>query len=407
MADGEKGRGQGEETMSRSIPTSTFPMIDLFAGCGGGSIGFRQAGFTPVGAVEIDKTAADAYRANIGVAPIVKNIRVVTGTELLSKADLRTGRCTLLFGCPPCQSFTNLRKASKASSRDRRRNTLYLEYLRIVDDIRPRHIAFENVPGMLSTRWRPHFDALLDGLEELGYQATWTVLDAADYGVPQRRKRILVVASRVARPLLPEQTHFENPDDGRRRRHRTVRDSIGHCLELESGYYDPDDPYHKARTHSSIALRRLRAIPEGGGRDDLPPRLQLECHKGHNGHHDIYGRMSWDRPAPTLTSGCTNITKGRFAHPDQDRAITLREAMLLQSFPTKTELRGGYEEMALQIGNAIPPLLARRIGDTIMEMERRSRRRSAAQSRNRPSATVKTRRPSLSKATKSLTRSGT
>jgi DNA (cytosine-5)-methyltransferase 1 len=393
--------------MSNAVAVPAFSMIDLFAGCGGGSIGFRQAGFSPVAAVEIDKVAADAYSANIGVEPIAKNIRTVTGADVLEVAGLKTGRCTVLFGCPPCQSFTNLRKSSKALGRDRRRNTLYLEYLRIVDDVRPRHIAFENVPGMLSMRWRPHFDALLDGLTDLGYKTKWTVLDAADYGVPQRRKRILVVASRVTTPLLPKPTHFENPEDRRRRRHRTVWDTIGDCIELESGYYDPEDPYHEARNHSALALRRLRAIPEGGGRDDLPERLQLKCHKGHNGHHDIYGRMSWDRLAPTLTSGCTNITKGRFAHPDQDRAITLREAMLLQSFPMNTELRGGYEQMALQIGNAIPPLLARRIGETIMRMEERSRCRSAAQFRIWPSATLKTRRPSRSNAAKSLTKSST
>ena len=400
--------GKGPESMTGPPASrSVFPMIDLFAGCGGGSIGFRQAGFTPVAAVEINEHAAEAYAANLGVVPIVRDIRAVEGDELLAEAELTSGKCTLLFGCPPCQGFTSLRKGSKATSRDRERNTLYLDYLRLVGEVRPRHIAFENVPGMLSTRWRSHFDTLVEGLVDLSYKAKWTVLDAADYGVPQRRKRILVVASRVATPYLPEQTHYEDPEDGRLRRHRTVWNAIGDLLELRSGYYDPADPYHEARSHSELALRRLRAIPEGGGRDDLPVSLQLECHKSHNGHHDIYGRMCWDKPAPTLTSGCTNITKGRFAHPEQDRAITLREAMLLQSFPRRAKLSGGYEEMALQVGNAIPPLLARRIGETIMGMEERSRRRTAVHPRNRPSDTWNTRRPSRSSEAKSLTRSST
>ncbi len=343
-------------------------VIDLFAGCGGGSIGFGEAGFSPVAAIEIDMNAATAYEANLGVKPLVKNIRRVKGPELLRSAGLNAGECTLLFGCPPCQSFTTLRKAAPATSRDRRRNTLYLDYLRLVGSVQPHHIAFENVPGMLSPRWHPHFEALLAGLSNLGYRYTWEEIDAADYGVPQRRKRILVVASRMTEPVLPRQTHSPKAAHGLAA-HRTVRDAIGKCEMLAAGERHASDPYHAARNHSDIALQRLRAIPLGGARADLPEHLQLECHKGHNGHYDIYGRMWWDRPAPTLTSGCTNVTRGRFAHPDQDRAITLREAMLLQSFPTTAKLYGTGDQMALQVGNAIPPPLAMRVGDAIVAME--------------------------------------
>ncbi len=365
-------------------------------------MGLRQAGFTPRAAVEIDKNAASAYESNLGVRPVTKNVRRVSGQELLESAGLKAGQCTLLSGCPPCQSFTNLRKASLSTGRDRRRNTLYEDYLRLIDEVRPRHIAFENVPGMLSMRWQYHFDSLLDGLSDSGYRCIWDIVDAADYGVPQRRKRILLVASRVTKPTLPEATHFHEPPDRRRRRHKTVWDAIGELLPLQSGEYDPSDEYHEARVHSPIALRRLRVIPEGGGRDDLPARLRLECHKGHNGHHDIYGRMWWDRPAPTLTSGCTNITKGRFAHPDQDRGITLREAMLLQTFPRRTVLQGTFEEMALQVGNAIPPLLARRIGEAIMTMEQTSIRK-----RTQEPVSLNRRLPSRSNATRTLVRSST
>lgn len=347
-------------------------LIDLFAGCGGGSIGFRLAGFSPVAAIEIDVNAAAAYEANLRVKPLVKNIRRVKGPELLRSAGLNAGECTLLFGCPPCQSFTTLRKAATATSRDRRRNTLYLDYLRLVGSVQPRHIAFENVPGMLSPRWHPHFEALLAGLSHLGYRYTWEEIDAADYGVPQRRRRLLVVASRVTQPVFPRRTHAAEAADGLAA-HRTVRDVIGNCEMLAAGTRHASDPYHAARNHTDIALRRLRAIPAGGARADLPEDLQLECHKGHNGHYDIYGRMWWDRPAPTLTSGCTNVTRGRFAHPDQNRAITLREAMALQSFPETTELSGTGDQMALQVGNAIPPLLARRVGDAVIAMEEATR----------------------------------
>lgn len=378
-------------------------VIDLFAGCGGGSIGFARAGLTPVAAVEIDRNAAAAYEANVGVRPIVRNIRRVEGDDLLVSTGLRVKECTLLFGCPPCQSYTILRKGARSSRRDRLRNSLYLDYLRLAGSILPRHIAFENVPGMLSQRWRPRFDELLDGLRTLGYTYTWTVIDAADFGVPQRRQRILVVASRVAAPVLPSPTHAQTPA-GRLRAHATVRSAIGSLPALRSGEADPRDSYHRARRHSDLALRRLRAVPEGGGRKDLPEELQLECHKEHDGHYDIYGRMWWDRPAPTLTSGCTNVTRGRFAHPEQDRAITLREALLLQSFPRRVELRGTFEQMALQVGNAIPPLLAQRIGETIMAMESSPTALARGQER-RPAET--TGYPARSRASKTLASSST
>jgi DNA (cytosine-5)-methyltransferase 1 len=297
-----------------------------------------------------------------------------------------------------------LRRGSEATPLDRLRNSLYRDYLRLAEVIRPRHIAFENVPGMIGPRWRPRFEALLEGLTNLGYDHVWDLVDAADFGVPQRRRRVLVVASRVTRPMLPTATHAEDPT-GRLRRYVTVREAIGSLPALASGEKDLDDPYHFARRHSPLALRRLRAVPEGGARMDLPEELQLDCHKDHRGHYDIYGRMWWDRPAPTLTSGCTNVTRGRFAHPDQDRAITLREAMLLQTFPRDTVLRGGVEEMALQVGNAIPPLLARRIGEAIAAMEARSRERR--QSRRAAAPTVAAGLPTRSRAARTVASSAT
>ena len=380
---------------------SSGTLIDLFAGVGGGSLGFAKAGLRAVAAVEIDLDAASAYQANIGVRPLAKDIRKVTGKDLLQAAGLQPGECTLLFGCPPCQSFTDLRRGASSSRRDRARNSLLREYLRLAADVRPRHIAFENVPGMLSPRWRPRFDALLEGLDDLGYEHVWDVLDAADYGVPQHRRRVLVLASRVSTPVLPPATHCDPASPGRHP-WNTVRDAISSLRQLESGEVEPDDHYHRARRHSSLALRRLRAIPEGGARTDLPDDLQLECHRNHSGHYDIYGRMWWDRPAPTLTSGCTNITRGRFAHPEQDRAITLREAMLLQTFPLNTVLQGTSDEMALQVGNAIPPLFAERIGVSILSMETAATRR-----RHGRVPAVRAVAPTRSRATRILVSSAT
>lgn len=402
VAGVETDGGEGEEkvTIATAAQRRSGTLIDLFAGCGGGSLGFRRAGLRAAAAVELDSDAADAYEANVGMRPLVNDIRKVTGEDLLRASRLKRGECTLLFGCPPCQSFTDLRRGTRSSWRDRARNSLLRDYLRLAGDVLARHIAFENVPGMLSPRWRPRFDELLRGLAELGYEYAWDVFDAADFGVPQRRRRLLVIASRVATPVLPAATHEEvgSPDG---LRWVTVREAIGALMPLASGETDPSDVYHRARRHSPLALQRLRALGEGGARADLPKDLQLACHKNHSGHYDIYGRMWWDRPAPTLTSGCTNVTRGRFAHPEQDRAITLREAMELQTFPRSTVLRGSLDEMALQVGNAVPPLFAERVGQAVVAMEATSRRGK----RQRPA--VKTVEPARSRAARTAVSSAT
>ncbi|MCT2278648.1 DNA cytosine methyltransferase [Micromonospora chalcea] len=354
-------------------------VVDLFCGCGGGSMGFHRAGFRTVGAVEIDEDAATAFTLNVGIAPIVKDIRDVGGEDILAPAGLRRGELTLLFGCPPCQSFTVLRRAAKPLDYDEQRRELIYEYLRLVEELYPRHIAFENVPGLVEGRWRPYYDNFEKILSGLGYRFEQAVVDAAEYGVPQRRRRVLVIGSRVTEPELPSPTHSaagKNEKGRKRLPFVTVRDTIEGLPALASGEQDPTDDFHKARRHSDLALQRLASLKEGQGRADLPSHLVLKCHKDHNGHYDIYGRMWWDRVAPTLTSGCTNVTRGRFAHPEQNRAITLREAMLLQTFDEGARLHGGVEKMALQVGNAVPSLLAERIGKTIKAMERRSRRTS-------------------------------
>jgi DNA (cytosine-5)-methyltransferase 1 len=350
-----------------------YTHVDLFAGCGGGSMGFHRAGFRTAGAVEIDEDAAAAFALNVGVEPVVKDIRYVAGEDLLDSAGIKRGELTLLFGCPPCQSFTVLRRGADLTTDDLRRNSLIFEYLRLVDELKPRHIAFENVPGLAEGRWEKYFTVFQERLAELDYTIVWKVIDAAEYGVPQRRKRVLVVGSRVTEPKLPRITHSERGGDDVKP-FVTVRDTISHLTRLASGEQDHSDPFHRARKHSALALRRLACVPEGGSRLDLPDALVLKCHRNHKGHYDIYGRMWWDQIAPTLTSGCTNVTRGRFAHPEQDRAITLREAMLLQTFPPGAKLHGGIEKMALQVGNAVPSLLAERIGDTIKSMEQKSRR---------------------------------
>lgn len=354
-----------------TVPT----VVDLFSGCGGGSRGFLDAGFRVVGAVEIAADPASSYRQLIGIQPIVADICEVDGGKLV--VGMAPGQeLTLLFGCPPCQSFTILRRGGAEVELDAARNALPAQYLRLVEELQPRHIAFENVPGLVEQRWKPAFDEFLARLADLRYEVCWATIDAADYGVPQHRRRLLLVGSRVTTPALPEPTHGPHSRSGTP--HVTVAAVISHLPELASGEADLEDPMHRARRHRALAVERLQHVPVGGGRLDLPERLRLRCHDGHNGHYDIYGRMRWDRPSPTLTSGCTNVTRGRFGHPVQDRAITAREALLLQSFPSEVALVGGTESVALQIGNAVPPLLARRIGEVVLGMEENTERELSA-----------------------------
>jgi DNA (cytosine-5)-methyltransferase 1 len=202
-------------------------------------------------------------------------------------------------------------------------------------------------------------------LETLEYRvSTPTIVDAVNYGVPQFRKRFILLSTAINVELhIPEPTHV-SPEEATRTEKRTwltVKDAFTGLPDLSAGEQSQDDPLHKARRHTSLNLKRLRCIPpNGGSRDSLPDELQLACHKnGKNvGYHDVYGRMDFHRPSNTLTTGCTNITKGRFAHPTSDRAITPREAARLQTFPDSYRFYGNYEQISTQIGNAVPVRLA-------------------------------------------------
>jgi DNA (cytosine-5)-methyltransferase 1 len=322
--------------------------------------------------VEIDDDAAESYRLNVGLKPVTRDIRKVSGTELLQAAGLAPGQCTVAVGCPPCQSYTVLRRGSPAVAADKERDGLAREFLRLVGEIRPRHVVFENVPGMAVGNGRTEFFGVVEGLKKLGYSSKWATVDAADFGVPQHRRRLILLGSRVSAPSLPTPTHGPGQDSGLKP-YVTVQDAIGSLEPPPADGEKGSDPLHMARCHSELVLRRLHAIPVGGGRTDLPKELELDCHRGHKGHYDVYGRMRWDRPSPTITSGCTNVTRGRFAHPDQDRAITLREAMLLQSFPPTATIAGKGDSRPQQVGNAVPTILAERIADAVVSMEESSR----------------------------------
>jgi DNA (cytosine-5)-methyltransferase 1 len=323
--------------------------IDLFSGCGGLTEGLRQAGYRVIGAIEMDSLAAKTYRKNhTAVRVWEKDICSVKMPELKRKLGLKRGQLDLLAGCPPCQGFSSMRSLNGKLAVEDERNNLIYQFLRCVRELHPKTIMMENVPGL---RDDVRYTQFLATLKTLGYEyIDEGVRNAQFFGVPQRRRRLILMASRVAPVAAPDM----DPQV------RTVREFIaGMPTAGKSG-----DPAHDLPENRSEKVRALIAkIPkDGGSRSDLPKEAQLECHQKCDGFYDVYGRMAWDEVSPTITGGCFNPSKGRFLHPTANRAITMREAALLQTFPLDYKFPdvSRKQDLALLIGNALPPEMIRR-----------------------------------------------
>lgn len=331
--------GQGA-TSQRRWPTA----IDLFCGAGGLTVGLKRARFRVLAGVEIEPLAVATYRANHPRVRVwERDIRRLPVTEICRTLGIRPGELDLLAGCPPCQGFSTIRTRNSGTPAADDRNDLVLEFGRLAKGLRPRSIMLENVPGLASDQ---RFLELCETLKELGYKVDHKVRNAADFGVAQRRKRLILLAGR--RRAIP----FPNPSATR----RTVRDLLA---DLPTPGSSGDAIHDIGEQRSKVVLDRIRAVPKNGGSRTALGDEQLTCHTKVEGFYDVYGRMHWDQIAPTITSGCVNPSKGRFLHPDEDRAITLREAALLQGFPTgyKFKLDRGKYRAAELIGNALPPAL--------------------------------------------------
>ena len=339
----------------------TPTLIDLYSGSGGVTAGFKKQGFRVLAAVEWEHTAAQTYRQNHPEAVMYEDdIRKVKPIEMIEKLNLEPGDLTVLSACAPCQPFSRQNRVNK----DDGRTELILEVLRFVEVFRPKFILMENVPGLNKGKNKKILDKLIKTLgEDYGYKVSGPfVVDAVNYGVPQFRKRLIVLCSREDVQLsLPETTHADPKEADKlgKKEWRTVQDAFANLGKLASGQKSKTDSLHQARKHTALNLERLSYIPKNGGsRKSLPEHLQLACHKKGTGYNDVYGRMDFRRPANTLTTGCTNFTKGRYAHPTANRAITPREAARLQTFPDEYKFSGSNEHIALQIGNAVPIELA-------------------------------------------------
>jgi DNA (cytosine-5)-methyltransferase 1 len=351
-------------------------VVDLFCGVGGLSYGFKREGFDVKAGIDTDGLCQYAYEKNVGARFLAQDIRKLAVSDVSKFFTSGNSKYRILIGCAPCAPFSLYTgRYRKARRHDKSRKwELLKEFLRIVLATNPDVVSMENVPRL---RRHPVFHHFVSGLRSNGYTVTYYEVRADHYGVPQQRARLVLFASKFgAVEMLPE-THLDNPI--------TVRDAIGKLPRVNAGVACPSDRLHVSRSLSEKNLLRVMSTSEGGGWKDWPEDLVLACHKKKKGKsfRSVYGRMKWNSVAPVITTECLGIGNGRFGHPEQHRAISIREAALLQTFPKKFRFVPPREpviglHLARQIGNAVPVRLAQIIARSIKRHLKTSAAVSAA-----------------------------
>jgi DNA (cytosine-5)-methyltransferase 1 len=354
---------------------SNLTFIDLFSGCGGASLGLKLAGYKAVAAVDNDPIACKTYEENLGLSPICADLRRFDGQSILEFCSLKKGDIDLIVGCPPCQGFSSLRRTAHTNGRGSGKSLVALFANRIAE-IQPKAAVLENVPGIAKKEGIRYLKKFISKMQKMGYRVRCSEFNAADYGVPQFRKRIIVLCTKGnTPPPIPYKTHSDPQKlEGDLKPWRTVRDAIGDLPPLRLGEVCYSIPNHRAHNHSPRILEIIKRIPKNGGsRHSLPTKYWLPCHlrlvkEKNRGAESVYGRMAWDQPSPTITCRCTTPSSGRFLHPEQDRAITPREAARLQCFPDDFIFPEGFSSAERLIGNAVPPLLMSIVGKSLKEV---------------------------------------
>jgi len=341
-----------------------YSTVDLFCGSGGLTHGFNLEGLKVVAGIDFDSTCKYSYENNNNSQFLHYDILKLSAKELQSLYPPNTYK--ILVGCAPCQPFSIFTKnKSKATSleEDERWRLLY-SFSNLIKETRPEIISMENVPLLKTFNQGIVFNDFIKPLKKIGYYLEYKVVNAQDYGVPQRRKRLVLLGSLLGPIEFIPPTHSN--------KFVTVAESIGHLPNLNAGEIDPHDPLHRSRSLRPLSKTRIKATPEGGSWVDWADNLKLECHKKPSGKPfgSVYGRMHRNEVAPTITTYCTGLNNGRFGHPVQDRAISLREAAILQSFPHDYKFIDPNKKvitgtLARHIGNAVPVLLGRAIAKSI------------------------------------------
>lgn len=339
----------------------TLTALDLFCGAGGMSLGLQNAGLDVLAGFDNWAAAVATYSQNFEHDAHLIDLGSVQADDLLEVVGKNPGDIDLLTGGPPCQGFSIQRIGEDLDPR----NDLVVHFGRLVTDIQPKAFLMENVPGLLGRRGRESLAKFVELVNDGGYEHRVYRVDAVEFGVPQRRPRVLVYGWH---------RDLDAPDfrlSGLAHRPVTVAEALTALPPAaEPGTRDAADPLHVESRLSDKNRERLRHIPPGGGFEDLPIDLRVNCHRNGAdkiGHRSVYGRLHPDRPSNVITARFDSFTRGRFAHPTEDRNITLREGARLQSFPDEFMFKGNREQIAALIGNAVPPLLAAQVGSLITE----------------------------------------
>lgn len=333
-------------------------VVDLYCGVGGLTHGFVQEGFDVVAGIDFDESCKYAYEQNNKAKFIKQDLTIVESKDIDSL--FQNSKYKILVGCAPCQAFSTLNNKSTSNEKWK----LLYSFSRIIKDILPDIVSMENVPNLVKFNGGKVFNDFIDSLENCGYQITHKILNARDYGVPQNRNRLILIASLKGKvTFLPPVVELQGI---------TLATAIKHLPKIEDGETHYSDKLHRSRKLSPLNKKRIQHTPKNGGWRDWPEELLLECHKRDSGktYRSVYGRMDWDSVAPTLTTQCTGLGNGRFGHPDQDRAISLREAAIIQSFPEDYDFINpnvDYHTSSIErhIGNAVPVKLGNFVARTI------------------------------------------
>ncbi|MBF0458429.1 MAG: DNA (cytosine-5-)-methyltransferase [Nitrospirae bacterium] len=334
-------------------------VVDVFCGAGGMTHGFVKEKFRVIAGIDSDGSCSYAFKENNGAQFIQRDISQINVYEILKLyADIEI---KILVGCAPCQPFS---KYTNRKTEDKKWNLLY-DFGRLIEKIEPDIVSMENVPELAKRKKYPVYDDFVNLLERNGYFVSANLVYCPDYGIPQTRTRLVLLASRRGKIDLIPKTHTS-------RDYKTVRQTIAHLEPIKDGEVNATDPLHRTSRLSELNRKRIRSTPEGGGWRDWDESLMCDCHKKASGKNyvAIYGRMSWDDQSPTITTQCTGYGNGRFGHPEQDRAISLREAALLQTFPVDYDfidpnLKTSAGAIARHIGNAVPVQLGAIIARSI------------------------------------------
>lgn len=346
--------------MSNIDSIQKLTCIEGFCGAGGMSLGLKQAGFDIKLAFDINEDAVKTYNNNLGEHCFQLDASAISGKFLLEKAGIKS-RLDLFSGGPPCQGFSKQKKGAHLLNDER--NKLVLEYSRLVNELNPRAFLFENVEIFGQKRGRDLIDEIKEKLFK--YNIFTFFICSSDFGVAQKRGRFIMIG-------IDKSENSGYPKLERTDRELTIKDVIGNLPPPPEDYTEHDEiPNHIKCKITKLNEERFSHVPPGGGWKDIPHDLRLKCHQNvdtnSGGWPDVYGRLEWDKQCPTITAGFDSFTRGRYGHPSQNRAITLREGAMLQGFPIDYRFYGKRDAIRLQIGNAVPPPVAKAAGTAIIK----------------------------------------